>query len=99
MVDEKRNATRLSNRAGTIGERVAVLESKMDSTEQDMRELKELVTTNFKELKESIEQIRVRKNPVMEFLEDNWKMLVVVAAVFLGKDVTALVQWMKAFGG
>lgn len=99
MVDEKRNATRLSNRAGTIGERIAVLESKMDSTEQDMRELKELVTTNFREIKESIEQIRVRKNPVMEFLEDNWKMLVVVAAVFLGKDVTALVQWMKAFGG
>ena len=99
MVDEKRNATRLSNRAGTIGERVAVLESKMDSTEQDMRELKELVTTNFREIKESIEQIRSRKNPVMEFLEDNWKMLVVVAAVFLGKDVTALVQWMKAFGG
>lgn len=99
MVDEKRNATRLSNRAGTIGERVAVLESKMDSTEQDMRELKELVTTNFKEIKESIEQIRVRKNPVMEFVEDNWKMLVVVAAVFLGKDVTALVQWMKALGG
>lgn len=99
MVDEKRNATRLSNRAGTIGERVAVLESKMDSTEQDMRELKELVTTNFREIKESIEQIRVRKNPVMEFLEDNWKMLVVVAAVFLGKDVTALVQWMKAIGG
>lgn len=99
MVDEKRNATRLSNRAGTIGERVAVLESKMDSTEHDMRELKELVTTNFREIKESIEQIRVRKNPVMEFLEDNWKMLVVVAAVFLGKDVTALVQWMKAFGG
>lgn len=99
MVDEKRNATRLSNRAGTIGERVAVLESKMDSTEQDMRELKELVTTNFKEIKESIAQIRVRKNPVMEFLEDNWKMLVLVAAVFLGKDVTALVQWMKAFGG
>ena len=104
MVDEKRNATRqnstrASTRAEAIGERVAVLESKMDSTEQDMRELKELVTTNFKELKEAIEQIRVRKNPVMEFLEDNWKMLVVVAAVFLGKDVTALVQWMKAFGG
>lgn len=99
MVDEKRNAIRLSNRAGTIGERVAVLESKMDSTEQDMRELKELVTTNFREIKESIEQIRVRKNSVMEFLEDNWKMLVVVAAVFLGKDVTALVQWMKAIGG
>lgn len=99
MVDEKRNATSLSNRAGTIGERVAVLESKMDSTEQDMRELKELVTTNFKEIKESIEQIRVRENPVMEFLEDNWKMLVVVSAVFLGKDVTSLVQWMKAFGG
>ena len=99
MVDEKRNATRLSNRAGTIGERVAVLESKMASTEHDMRELKELVTTNFKEPKEATEQIRSRKNPVMEFLEDNWKMLVVVAAVFLGKDVTALVQWMKAFGG
>jgi hypothetical protein len=100
MVEEKRKATRQSStRAGTIGERVAVLESKMDSTEQDMRELKELVTTNFKELKEAIEQIRVRKNPVMEFVEDNWKMLVVVAAVFLGKDVTALVQWMKAIGG
>ena len=99
MVDENRKATRPSIRAGTIGERVAVLESKMDSTEQDMRELKELVTTNFKEIKESIEQIRVRKNPVMEFVEDNWKMLVVVAAVFLGKDVTVLVQWMKAFGG
>lgn len=97
--EDRRKATRSSTRAGTIGERVAVLESKMDSTEQDMRELKELVTTNFKEIKESIEQIRVRKNPVMEFLEDNWKMLVVVAAVFLGKDVTALVQWMKAFGG
>lgn len=103
MVEEKRKATRPSTRAGgragTIGERVAVLESKMDSTEQDMRELKELVSTNFKELKEAIEQIRVRKNPVMEFIEDNWKVLVVAAAVLLGKDVTALVQWMKAFGG
>ena len=99
MVDENRKATRPSISARTIGERIAVLEGKMDSTGQDMRELKEMVTTNFKEIKESIEQIRVRKNPVMEFLEDNWKMLVVVAAVFLGKDVTALVQWMKAFGG
>ena len=32
MVDENRKATRPSIRAGTIGERVAVLESKMDST-------------------------------------------------------------------
>ena len=104
MVEVKREVKRRVTRStvprtGTTGERLAVLESKMDSTEQDMRELKELVSTNFKELKEAIEQIRVRKNPVMEFVEDNWKMLVLVAAVLLGKDVTALVQWMKAIGG
>lgn len=97
MVEEKRKAPR--TRSATIGERVAVLESKMDSTEHDMRELKEMVSTNFKELKEAIEQIRVRKNPVMEFIEDNWKVALVAAAVLLGRDVTALVQWMKAFGG
>lgn len=97
--DVKKRSTRSTgSRAGTTGERLAVLESKMDSTEQDMRELKDLVTTNFKELKEAIEQIRVRKNPVMEFIEDNWKVLLIAAAVLLGKDVTALVHWMKAFG-
>lgn len=100
-VEERRKNTpaRKTTRASTIGERVAVLESKVDCTEQDLRELKWLVTENFKELKASVEYIKVRKNPVMEFVEEHWKVLLIGAAVLLGKDVSALVQWMKAFGG
>ena len=83
----------------SVLERVAVLESRMQHTDAELKEMKVLMGEHFKELKAAVDEIRNRKNPVMEFVLENWKVLCILGLVFLGKDVSSLVGWIRALGG
>ena len=83
----------------SMNERVAVLESRLDYHDTELRGLQQTVNANFEELKASLASIRNRKNAVVEFISDNWKVLLLFGAVFMGKDVSDLVHWLKAIGG
>ena len=83
----------------SVLERVAVLESRMQHTDAELKEMKVLMGENFKELKVAVDEIRNRRNPVMEFVLENWKVLSILGLVFLGKDVSSLVGWIRALGG
>ena len=83
----------------TVNERVAVLESRLDYHDTELRGLQQTVNANFEELKASLASISNRKNAVVEFISENWKVLLLFCAVFMGKDVSDLVHWIKAVGG
>ena len=83
----------------STNERVAVLESRLDYHDTELHCLQQTVNANFEELKASLASISNRKNAVVEFISDNWKVLLLFGAVFMGKDVSDLVHWLKAIGG
>lgn len=100
-----RKSTRSLNKASSASaglstnERVAVLESRLDYHDTELRGLQQTVNANFEELKASLASISNRKNAVVEFISENWKVLLLFGAVFMGKDVSDLVHWIKAIGG
>lgn len=100
-----RKRTRSPNKASGVSaglstnERVAVLESRLDYHDTELRGLQQTVNANFEELKASLASISNRKNAVVEFISENWKVLLLFGAVFMGKDVSDLVHWLKAIGG
>lgn len=83
----------------STNERVAVLESRLDYHDTELHCLQQTVNANFEELKASLANISNRKNAVVEFISENWKVLLLFGAVFMGKDVSDLVHWIKAIGG
>ena len=83
----------------STNERVAVLESRLDYHDTELHCLQQTVNANFEELKASLASISNRKNAVVEFISENWKVLLLFGAVFMGKDVSDLVHWLKAIGG
>ena len=83
----------------STNERVAVLESRLDYHDTELHCLQKTVNANFEELKASLANISNRKNAVVEFISENWKVLLLFGAVFMGKDVSDLVHWLKAIGG
>lgn len=82
-----------------MNERVAVLESRLDYHDTELHCLQQTVNANFEELKASLANLSNRKNAVVEFISENWKVLLLFGAVFMGKDVSDLVHWLKAIGG
>lgn len=95
----KPKRARSASSANSTIERVAVLESRMDYQDAELRGLQATVNANFRELKESLAKISNRKNAVVEFISENWKVLLLFGAVFLGKDVSEIVHYIKALGG
>ena len=96
----KRSPSKASYASGlTVNERVAVLESRLDCHDTELKVLQQTVNANFEELKASLASLSNRKNAVVEFISENWKVLLLFGAVFMGKDVSDLVHWIKAIGG
>lgn len=70
--------------------RVAVLEDRMERFQTDLKTLADKLELAVKNIEESVESIRDRPNAVNEFLDKNWKALVVGGAAFLGANATVV---------
>ena len=79
----------------STAERLAVLESRMDNSDDAVRRLEQKMGEGFDRLSTALFELQNKRNPVTEFLSANWRYLVLTGAVFLGKDIHDLVQFLK----
>ena len=80
----------------TTAERLAVLESRMDNSDDAVRRLEQKMDSGFSAINTMLLELQSRRNPVTDFLISNWRYLVLAAAVFMGKDIHDLVQVFKS---
>lgn len=70
--------------------RVAILEDRMERVQTDMKTLADRVEVAVSHIEKSISEIKDRPNAVTEFLDKNWKALVVVGAALMGANATVV---------
>lgn len=70
--------------------RVAILEDRMERVQTDLKTLGDKLERAITNIEQAVESIKDRPNAVNEFLDKNWKALVVIAAVFMGANVTVV---------
>lgn len=76
----------------TTAERLAVLESRMDNSDDAVRRLEHKMDSGFSAINTMLLELQNRPNPVTDFIANNWKYLVLAGAVLLGRDIHDLVQ-------
>ena len=76
----------------TTAERLAVLESRMDNSDDAVRRLEHKMDSGFSAINAMLLELKNKRNPVTDFVVSNWKYLVLAAAVLLGRDVHDLLQ-------
>lgn len=76
----------------TTAERLAVLESRMDNSDDAVRRLEHKMDIGFNAINLMLLELKNKRNPVTDFIASNWKYLLAAAAVLLGRDVHDLVQ-------
>ena len=79
----------------STAERLAVLESRMDNSDDAVRRLEQKMGEGFDRLSTALIELQNKPNPVTEFVSTNWRYLVLAGAVFMGKDIHDLVQFLK----
>lgn len=79
----------------STAERLAVLESRMDNSDDAVRRLEQKMGEGFDRLNTALVELQNKRNPVTEFVSTNWRYLVLAGAVFMGKDIHDLVQFLK----
>ena len=70
--------------------RVAILEERTKRMDEDFKELTREVQVGF----ENIQKLMAR-NPVKDFISENWKTLLVFAAMLLGKPAAEILQMLE----
>ena len=76
----------------TTAERLAVLESRMDNSDDAVRRLEQKMDSGFSTINLMLLELKNKRNPVTDFVATNWKYLVLAGAVLLGRDIHDLVQ-------
>ena len=79
----------------STAERLAVLESRMDNSDDAVRRLEQKMGEGFDKLGTALVELQSKPNPVTEFVSANWRYLVLAGAVFMGKDIHDIVQFLK----
>ena len=70
--------------------RVAILEERTKRMDEDFKALTREVKAGF----ENMQQLMSR-NPVKDFISENWKMLLVFAAMLLGKPAADILKMLE----
>ena len=72
--------------------RVAILEERTKRMDEDFKELTREVQVGF----ENIQKLMSR-NPVKDFISENWKMLLIFAAMLLGQPAADILKMLEPF--
>ena len=70
--------------------RVAILEERTKRMDEDFKELTREVQVGF----ENIQKLMAR-NPVQDFISENWKTLLIFAAMLLGKPAAEILKALE----
>lgn len=93
--NEVLKSTEVSSRSLEV--KVAVLEERVAGLRHDMTALDNKLNESVGRIERMIDEIRDRPNSVQEFLENNWKAIVLVVMAFMGTNATVVEIIAKAF--
>lgn len=79
--------------------RLAVMEERLNTVRKDVKELDNRLTESVARIEHMIDGLKNRPNSVQEFLEENWKAIVLVVMGVLGANATIVETLAKAFFG
>ena len=79
--------------------RLAVIEERLNTVRNDVRELDNRLTESVSRIEHMIDGLKNRPNSVQEFLEENWKAIVLVVMGIMGANATIVESLAKAFFG
>lgn len=79
--------------------RLAVMEERLNTVRNDVRDLDNRLTESVSRIEHMIDGLKNRPNSVQEFLEENWKAIVLVVMGIMGANATIVESLAKAFFG
>ena len=79
--------------------RLAVMEERLNTVRNDVKELDNRLTESVSRIEHMIDGLKNRPNSVQEFLEENWKAIVLVVMGIMGANATIVESLAKAFFG
>lgn len=77
--------------------RLAVMEERLNSVRRDVKDLDHRLTESVSRIERMIDGLKNRPNSVQEFLEENWKAIVLVVMGIMGANATIVETLAKAF--
>lgn len=79
--------------------RLAVMEERLNTVRNDVKDLDNRLTESVSRIEHMIDGLKNRPNSVQEFLEENWKAIVLVVMGIMGANATIVESLAKAFFG
>ena len=85
-------------RLDVLEDKISVIEHRVGIVEGGLRAEVQRATSVDQELKELLIELK-NKNPITEFVAQNWKFIAVWIVITSGGDVTQLMNAIRALGG
>ena len=73
-----------------LAARVAVAEDRLDRVQMDVKTIADKLDEAVRDIRQDIGDIKNKPNSVSEFLEKNWRSVVLCAAVVLGANASVM---------
>ena len=81
-----------------LAARVAVVEDRLDRAECDVKTIADKLDEAVRDIRQDIGDLKNKPNSVSEFLEKNWRSVVLCAAVILGANASVVEMLERVFG-
>ena len=73
-----------------LAARVAVVEDRLDRVQLDVKTIADKLDEAVRDIRQDIGDIKNKPNSVSEFLENNWRSVVLCAAIVLGANASVI---------
>lgn len=70
--------------------KLAVLEDRLNRTQSDVAKLELALDRHMEKINKSLDDLKNRPNSVTQFIEENWKAIVLVVLTILGANATLI---------
>ena len=81
-----------------LAARVAVVEDRLDRAECDVKTIADKLDEAVRDIRQDIGDLKNKPNSVSEFLEKNWRSVVLCAAVILGANASVVEMLERVLG-
>ena len=81
-----------------LAARVAVAEDRLDRVQMDVKAIADKLDEAVRNIRQDIGDIKNKPNSVSEFLEKNWRGVVLCAAVFFGANASVVEMLAHVLG-
>lgn len=88
-----------TERTQSVEIKVAILEDRLQRTQADLTRLEATLEKHMSSINSALEDIKNRPNSVTQFVEENWKALVLVILTILGANATLVENISRILAG